>query len=109
MRRKILKRKYVARGQSHDRLRVAGSRKFAEALQYRNELLDRAIVVHNDDQRPVGATAKQHQEQGFCRRRKSGDTYPPRALPQVGGYTHERGKHFYVRKEFANEGKKHAL
>jgi len=26
----------------------------------------------------------------------------------VGGYTREGGKHFYVREEFADEGKKHA-
>jgi hypothetical protein len=26
----------------------------------------------------------------------------------VGGYTRETGKFFYVREEFANEGKKHA-
>jgi hypothetical protein len=27
----------------------------------------------------------------------------------VGGYTREGGKHFYVREEFADEGKQHAF
>jgi hypothetical protein len=27
----------------------------------------------------------------------------------VGGYTHKAGKHFHVRKEFADEGEKHAV
>ncbi len=52
--------------------------------------------------------AQKHEQQGFCGGRKSGDTNTPRALPQVGGYTREGGKHFYVREEFADEGKQHA-
>ena len=51
--------------------------------------------------------AQKHEQQGFCRGQESGDTNAPRALPQVGGNTRESGKHFYVREEFADEGKQH--
>ena len=59
--------------------------------------------------RPVGVAAQKHEQQGFRRGRESGDTNAPRALLQVGGNTREGGKHFYVREEFADEGKKHAI
>ena len=53
-------------------------------------------------------TPQKHEQQGFCGGRESRDTNAPRALPQVGGNTREGGKRFYVREEFADEGKQHA-
>src|ERR1700681_2325334 len=108
MRREILERKHVAGRQSDNCLGIAGAGEVAEAAQHRDEILNRPIVVDNDDERAVGVAAQQHEQQGFCRGRQSGDTNAPRALPQMGGYTREGGKHFYVREEFPDEGKKHA-
>ena len=109
MRGEILERKHVAGGEGNDTFGIAGAGEFAEAAEYGHEIFDGAVVVHNDDERAVGVAAQKHEQQGFCRGGKSGDTNAPRALPQVGGNTREGGKHFYVREEFADEGKKHAF
>ena len=109
MGRKILEWQHVSSRKSDDRLGIAGAGEFAEATQHGNEILDRAIVIDYNDQWPVGIAAQKHEQQGLGGGRKSGDTNTPRALPQVGGNTREGGKHFYVREEFANEGKQHAF
>src|SRR5438477_13194726 len=108
MGRKILEREYVAGRKGNHGFRIAGAGQFAEAAQHRDEILDRAVVVDYDNERTVGVPAQEHEQQGSCSGRESGDTNASRALPQVGGYTREGGKHFYVREEFANEGKQHA-
>ena len=56
MRRKILEWKHVAGRKGDDRLGITGARKFAEAPKHRDELLDGTVVIHYDDERPVGAT-----------------------------------------------------
>ena len=108
MRRKILKRQHVASRQGDDRFGIAGARQFAEALQHGDEILDGAVVIDDNDERTVGISPQKYQQQSFCRWGESGDTNAPRALPQMGGNTREGGKLFYVREEFADEGKKHA-
>ncbi len=108
MGRQILEWEHVAGRERDYVLGIAGGGEFAEALQQGNEIFDGAVVVDDQEQRAVGGVAQQHEEQGFRGGSESGDTYPPRALPQVGGNTREGGKHFYVREEFADEGKKHA-
>src|SRR5271170_3609443 len=105
---KILEGEDVAGGKGNYGIRIAGGGEFAEALQDGDEIFDGTVVVDDDDQGTVGAAAQEDEQQGFGGGRESGDTNAPRALPQVGGYTREGGKHFYVREEFADEGKKHA-
>ena len=73
--------------------------KFSEAksfgadfkLSEQDEVLDRAIVVDDENQRTLRPALQQHQQQGFGGRGESGDTYPPRALAQMGGNTPEGG------------------
>jgi hypothetical protein len=72
------------------------------------KVLDNAVIVDHKDERASGGALKQHEQQGFRGGREAGDTNAPRALLEVGGYTRESGKLFYVREEFADEGKKHA-
>ena len=108
MRRKILKWQHVASGQRNHRFGIAGARQLAEALQYGNEILDPAIVIDHNDQRTVCISPQKYQQQRFCRWGEPRNTNAPRALPQMGGNTREGGKHFYVREEFPDEGKKHA-
>jgi len=43
------------------------------------------------------------QEQSLGRGVESGQTYPPRALLEVGGSTPEGGQGFHVREDLANE------
>ena len=108
MRGKILKREHVAGRERDDALGIACAGKFAEAAKDGNEVLDCAVVVDDEDEGTVGISPQKHEQQGFRRGRKSGHTNAPRALPQVGGNTREGGKRFYVREEFADEGKQHA-
>jgi hypothetical protein len=108
MRRKILERKHVARRQGDYGLGIAGTGELAESAHDWDEILDGAVVVDHDNERAVGVSPQKHEQQGFRRGGQSRDTNTPRALPQVGGYTREGGKHFYVREEFADEGKQHA-
>ncbi len=109
MGRKILEWQHISSGKSDDALGIAGTGEFAEATQNRNEIFKRAIVIHNNNQWPVGIAPQKHEQQGLGCGRKSGNTNTPRALPQVGGNTREGGKHFYIREEFADEGKQHAF
>jgi hypothetical protein len=109
MRREILKRKHVAGWQSDDRLEIAGGGELAESAKNGDEIFDGTIVVDDDDERTIGVAAQQHEQQGSCRGGKSGDTNASRSLAEVGGYAREGGKHFYVREEFADEGKQHAF
>jgi hypothetical protein len=108
MRRKILERQNVAGGQRDYGFRIAGGGEFAESAEDRDEFLDGAVVIDNEDERTLGSTLQKHEQQGFRSRSEAGDTRPPRALSQVGGYTRKGGKFFHVREEFADEGKKHA-
>ncbi len=108
VRGKILEWKDVARRQRDHAVRIARRGQFAKSLQDWDKLFDGPIVVHHHQQRPVGHSSPEHQQQGFGSGIESGNTNAPRALPQVGGNTRKGGKHFYVREEFANEGKKHA-
>ncbi len=109
MRRKVLEGQHVTGGQCDDRFRIAGRGKFAESAQHRDEIFHGAVVIDDEDQRPLDGAAQKHEQQRFRSGREPGDTNPPRALFQMGGYTQEAGKRFYVREEFADEGKKHAL
>ena len=109
MRRKILERENVAGGEGDDGIRIAGGGEFAEAAKDGKKLFDGAIVVDDEDEGALGGTLKKHEQQGFCGGGEAGDTNAPRALLEVGGNTREGGKLFYVREEFADEGKKHAL
>jgi hypothetical protein len=102
-----LKRQHIASGQRNDYIRIASTGQLAEAAENGNEILDCAVVRHNDDQGAVYTSTKKNRDESFGRGVKTGDTYPARGLLKVRGYTHESGKHFYVREEFANEGKKH--
>src|ERR1700728_82435 len=104
MRGEILEREDVAGGESDDRIGIAGGGEFTEAAKDRKVVLGGAIVVDDKDERTGGGALKQHEEQGFCSGSEPGDTNTPRALLEVGGYTHEGGKLFYVREEFADEG-----
>ena len=108
MRREVLKGQHVAGGQGDHGLGIAGSGEFAEPAEEGGEIFDGAIVVYDDDERTLGAPPPEHEQQGFGGRSEAGNTCPPRALPQVGGYTREGGKFFHVREEFADEGKQHA-
>ncbi len=108
MRREILEGEHVARGEGDDGVRIAGGGEFAEAAEDGEEVFDGAVVVDDEDERAGGGALEQHEQQGFCGGSEAGDTNTPRALLEVGGYTREGGKHFYVREEFADEGKKHA-
>jgi hypothetical protein len=103
-----LEREHIAGGEGDYPFGIAGGGEFAEAAEDGDEIFDGPVVIDDDDQRAVGVAAQKHEQQSFCRGREAGDTNAPRALPQVGGYTREGGKHFYVREEFADEGKKHA-
>jgi len=85
-----------------------GEHPVLETPEDRNEVFYGAVVVDYEDQRACGGALKQHEQQGFCGGGEAGDTKTPRALLEVGGYTREGGKLFYVREEFADEGKKHA-
>jgi hypothetical protein len=107
VRGEILEWEHVAGREGHNGVRVTGGGEFAEALKYRNEIFDGAVVVDYKDEGTVGGAAQEYQEQGFCRGGESRYTNAPRALLKVGGYTREGGKHFYVREEFTDEGKKH--
>jgi len=49
------------------------------------------------------------QQEGFGRRGKASDTYPPRVRSQVGGNTQKTGQLFYVRKKITDEGQDHCL
>jgi len=109
MRRETLEWEYVARWKRDDRVGISGSGEFAESAEDGDKILDGPIVIRDENERAIGTAAQEHEQQGFRRRREAGDTNPPRALPKVGGYTREGGKHFYVREEFADEGKKHAF
>src|SRR5580658_10410950 len=108
MRREILVGEHVAGWKRDHGIRIAGGREFTEATEDRDEVFDGAVVVDYEDQRAGGGALKQHEQQGFCSGSEAGDTNTPHALLEVGGYTREGGKHFYVREEFADEGKKHA-
>ena len=108
MRREILEREHVAGGEGDDGLGIAGGGEFTEAAEDWDEVFDGAVVVDYEDQRACGGALEEHEQQGFCGGGEAGDTNAPRALLEVGGYTREGGKHFYVREEFADEGKKHA-
>jgi hypothetical protein len=108
MRGKILEREHIAGGKGDYGVGIAGGGEFAESAEDGDEIFDGAVVVDDEDERAVGVAAQKHEQQGFCGGGESGDTNASRALPQVGGYTREGGKHFYVREEFADEGKKHA-
>jgi hypothetical protein len=109
MRREILVGKHVPRGKGDDGVRIAGGGEFAKSSKDRREVFDGAVVVDYENERPSGSALKQHEQQGFCRGGEAGDTNTPRALLEVGGNTREGGKLFYVREEFADEGKKHAF
>ena len=89
-------------------LRIAGGSEFTEAAEDGKKVFDGAVVVDDEDERASGGALKQHEQQGFCGGSEAGDTNAPRALLEVGGYTREGGKLFYVHEEFADEGKKHA-
>jgi hypothetical protein len=108
MRREILIRQYVACRKGDDGIWIAGSGEFTEAAKDRKKVFDGAVIVDHKDHRAGGGALKQHEQQGFCGGGEAGDTYTPRALLEVGGNTREGGKLFYVREEFADEGKKHA-
>jgi hypothetical protein len=108
MRRQILEGEDVAGGHGDDGLGVSGGGEFAEALQNRDKIFNGAVVIDYEDEWAVSGAAEEHEQQGFGGRGESGDTNSPRALPEVGGYTRDGGKHFYVREEFADEGKQHA-
>ena len=108
MGRKILEGEHVTRRKSDDRIGIAGTGEFTKSAEDWNKILDGTVVIDYDEERPVGMSPQKHEQQGFCSGRKSGDTDTPRGLPEVGGYTRDGGKHFYVREEFANEGKQHA-
>jgi hypothetical protein len=107
--REILEGKHVARGKGYDGVRVAGGGEFAEAAKDRDKVFYGAVVVDYKDQGASGGSLEKHEQQGFCSGGEAGDTNPPRALLEVGGYTREGGKLFYVHEEFADEGKKHAF
>src|SRR5579863_2030758 len=106
--REILKREHVAGREGDYRLGIAGSGELAESAEDGDELLDGSIVVDDDDQRTLSAALQQHEYEGLGGGDEAGDTDTPRALLELGGYTREGGKVFYVREEFADEGKKHA-
>jgi hypothetical protein len=106
--REILEREHVTRRQRDDRVGIAGGGEFTEAAKDRKEVFNGAVVVDDKDQRASGRTLKQYEQQGFRSRGEARDTNTPRALLEVGGYTREGGKLFYVHEEFADEGKKHA-
>ena len=108
MRREILIGEHIARRERDDGVGIAGGGEFAEAAKNGNKVFDGAVVVDHKDQRTPGCALKQHEQQGFRGGDEAGDTNAPRALLEVGGYTREGGKLFYVREEFADEGKKHA-
>ncbi|MGB0033828.1 MAG: hypothetical protein WBP77_21765, partial [Candidatus Sulfotelmatobacter sp.] len=86
----------------------AGGSEFTETAEDRKKVFDSAVIVDDKDERASGGALKQHEQQGFCGGGEAGDTNAPRALLEVGGYTRESGKLFYVHEEFADEGKKHA-
>jgi hypothetical protein len=108
MRGEILKRQHVAGGERDYRVGIGSGGEFAESAEDRNEIFDGAVVVDNDDQRALSAALPKHEQQGFGGGSEAGDTHTPRALLELGGYTREGGKVFYVREEFADEGKQHA-
>jgi hypothetical protein len=51
---------------------------------------------------------QQGKKQSFGCGSQSRQTYPPRALSEMGGSTPEGGQSFHVREDLANERKKHA-
>src|SRR5208283_4016280 len=104
----ILERKHVARGERDDGFGIAGGGELAKAAEDGKKVFDGPVVVDNEDERASGGTLEQHEQQGFGGGSQAGDTNTPRALLKVGGCTREGGKVFYVREEFADEGKKHA-
>jgi hypothetical protein len=108
MRRKILEREHVASGEGDDRLRIASGSEFTESAKDRQEILDGAVILDDEDEGTSGGTLEQHEQQGFCSGREAGDTDAPRALLEVGGNTRESGELFYVHEEFADEREKHA-
>jgi len=108
MRREILEGEYVTRRERDDGFRIAGGGEFTEAANDGNKVFDGTVIVHDKDKGTSGGALEKHKEQGFCGGSEARDTNTPRALLEVGGYTREGGKLFYVHEEFADEGKKHA-
>ena len=101
-------RENIASGKGDDGVGIAGGGKFAEAAKDGKKLFDGMVVFDDEDEGALGGTLEKHEQKGFCGGGETGDTNTPRALLEVGGYTREGGKLFYVREEFADEGKKHA-
>src|SRR5262249_51794394 len=81
----------------------------AKSLHYGKKFLCRFVIWDNYDGGALGSPLQQNQEQVLCRGGESGDTDPPRALFQVGGYTVEGRQLFRVRKKIADERKNHCL
>jgi hypothetical protein len=108
VRREILEGEDVTRGEGDDGVRIGGGGELAEAAEDGEEVFDGAVVVDHEDEGASGGALKEHEQQGFSGWGEGGDTKAPRALLEVGGNTREGGKLFYVREEFADEGKKHA-
>ncbi len=107
MRRKILERQDIAGRKRNDRIGIASRGELTKSTKNRDEFFDGPVVRNDNDQRAFGGALPQDEEKSFRCRGQAGHTKPPRALFQMGGYTQEAGKNFYVREEFANEGKKH--
>jgi hypothetical protein len=108
VRREILVGEHVAGGEGDDGLGIAGGGEFTETAEDGDEVFDGAVVIDYEDDGAGGGALKQHEQQGFRGGSEAGNTNAARALLEVGGNTHEGGKLFYVREEFADEGKKHA-
>src|ERR1019366_1738974 len=109
MRRQVLERQNVVGGQADDRVRRDGARQIAQRAHDRQQLIHRAVVRNDDDDRPRCRAMQQCVEEGFARRSESRDTSPPRATLYPGYRTRKGGRLFHVREEFANEREDHCL
>jgi len=92
MGRQILERKDIACRKADDRVGIGGAGQLAEGAQHRQQLFGSAIVRNHQHKRTLHRPSQQNHDQSLGRRGQSGDTYPPRALPQMGGGAREAGQ-----------------
>src|SRR5882724_77605 len=109
MRRLILERQHVAARNLHYRLRIKCTGQLNKRPEHGREFFGSFVIGNDDQQGPSRRLLQQCQEQSFRSRGQPRQTYPPRALAQMGGSTPKGGQSFHVREDLADERQKHAL
>ena len=103
MRREILEGQHIVGGQPDDGVRRKRPCQVSQRTDDRQQLIDGAVVIDDDDQRPGDGAMKQRIEESFAGWSESRYTYSPRAALELG-LLHAKSRYiFHVREEFANE------